>query len=98
LDGAPPSAYEVTTMGEMKHVGVREFRDHATTYLSGSHPIAISKHGRVIGLYIPMKRDKEAARRALDKLEETVERILEETGMTEDELADMFDMRRPSPE
>lgn len=84
-------------MPELKDVGVREFRDHATSYLSGSAPIAVRKHGRVIGFYIPVKRDEEEVRRALDKLGETVERILEETGMTEEELATLFDLRRPYP-
>jgi hypothetical protein len=27
---------------QIKEVGVREFRDHATLYLSGSEPIAVS--------------------------------------------------------
>lgn len=82
----------------MKNVGVREFRDHATAYLSGDEPLAVSKHGHVIGLYFPIKRDPDRVNRALDKLGETVEAILEETGMTEEELAQHFDMRRPFPE
>jgi antitoxin (DNA-binding transcriptional repressor) of toxin-antitoxin stability system len=85
-------------MTAMKSVGVREFRDHATTYLSGREPIAINKHGRTIGYYIPAKRDEAAARAAVDRLHETVERILNETGMTEDELADLFDLNKPLPE
>lgn len=82
----------------MKSVGVREFRDHATTYLSGTEPLAVSKHGQVIGLYFPVKRDPERVKRALDKLGETVGAILEETGMSEEEFAQFFDMRRPVPE
>lgn len=82
----------------MKNVGVREFRDHATAYLSGDEPLAVNKHGRVIGLYFPVKRDPERARRSLDRLGETVQAILDETGMTEDELAGFFDLRRPMPE
>jgi antitoxin (DNA-binding transcriptional repressor) of toxin-antitoxin stability system len=82
----------------MKNVGVREFRDHATTYLSGGEPVAVSKHGQVIGLYFPIKRDPERVERALDKLGETVEEILEETGMTEDELVEFLDPSRPMPE
>jgi hypothetical protein len=38
----------------MKNVGVREFRDHATSYLSGHEAVAVSKHGQVIGVYIPV--------------------------------------------
>ncbi len=64
----------------MKSVGVREFRDHATAYLSGKEPVAVSKHGRVIGLYFPIKRDPERVNRALDRLGETVEAILEKPG------------------
>jgi hypothetical protein len=82
----------------MKEVGVREFRDHATLYLSGTDPIAVTKNGHVIGVYTPIKRDYEKRLRALDQLEKTVNRILEETGMTEDELADLFDVKKPFPE
>jgi hypothetical protein len=82
----------------MKNVGVREFRDHATAYLSGSEPLAVNKHGRVIGFYFPVKRDQERVNQALDQLGKTVQAILEETGMTEDELATFFDLRRPLPE
>jgi uncharacterized hydantoinase/oxoprolinase family protein len=82
----------------MKQVGVREFRDHATLYLSGSDSIAVTKNGHIIGIYLPMKRDQERVRRAVDKLETTVNQILEETGMTEDELADIFDINKPLPE
>jgi hypothetical protein len=42
-------------MAHPKQVGIREFRDRATTYLSGSEPIAVSKHGRAIGFYIPLQ-------------------------------------------
>lgn len=82
----------------MKQVGVREFRDHATTYLSSSEPIAVSKHGHVVGIYVPLKRDQEKVRRAWDEFEKTIDRILQETSMTEDELANIFDLGKPLPE
>lgn len=82
----------------MKNVGVREFRDHATSYLSGEEPVAVSKHGQVIGVYVPVKRDPERAQRALDRLGETVEAILDQTGLTEDELVEFLDPSRPMPE
>ena len=50
-------------MSKLTSVVVREFRDHATTYLSGSDPVAVSKHGQVIGVYIPVEADREPARR-----------------------------------
>lgn len=85
-------------MPKMKNVGVREFRDHATKYLAGRDPIAVNRHGRVIGFYIPLRRDEDEVRRAVAQLGEAVERVLDETGMTADELASAFDMRRPLPE
>lgn len=72
----------------MKSVGVREFRDRATTYLS--EPVAISKHGRVIGFYIPVERDENDVRRAVAQLDETVERVLKDTGIDEEELAGLI--------
>ena len=82
----------------MKQVGVREFRDHATLYLSGDESIAVTKNGHTIGVYLPFaKQNIERRRRAIDELEKTVNRILEETGMTEDELADIFDVSKPLP-
>ena len=81
-------------MAKLKNVGVREFRDHATTYLSGSDPVAVSKHGQVIGFYIPVSADEEQATRALEQLGRSVEEILAQTGMTEDELSGLFDLRR----
>jgi hypothetical protein len=83
---------------EMKNVGVREFRDRATTYLSGNDAVAVSKHGQVIGFYIPIERSEDQARLAVVQLGEAVERVLEETGMSEDELSRLLDLRRPLQE
>jgi antitoxin (DNA-binding transcriptional repressor) of toxin-antitoxin stability system len=72
----------------MKHIGVREFRDHATKYLASAEPVAIERHGKVIGFYFPVKPDKDEARRALTRLDTTIDEILGRTGMTETELAE----------
>jgi hypothetical protein len=83
----------------MKNVGVREFRDHGTRYLLGGEPVAVSEHGQVIGIYyFPVKRDEGRVERALDKLGGTVQKILEETGTTEDELVEFLDPKRPPPD
>ncbi len=85
----------------MKHVGVREFRDRATGYLKGSEPLAVERHGRLIGFYVPVEsgepdRDVRLGE-ALEKLEEAVSRAREEGGMSEDELAEYFDLSKPTP-
>jgi hypothetical protein len=75
----------------VKSVGVREFR-------SGPEPVAVSKHGHVIGYYIPVERDEDDVRRAVARLGETVERVLKDTGVGEEELAGLLDLRRVLPE
>ncbi len=83
----------------VKHVGVREFRDHATQYLSGDEVLAVERHGEPIGFYIPTRPSKkESLAQALERLEETVQHVLERTGMSEDELADLFDLKQPLPD
>jgi PHD/YefM family antitoxin component YafN of YafNO toxin-antitoxin module len=63
----------------MKSVGVREFRANASAYLSGTEPIAVNRHGKVIGFYIPLERDDEMER-AVALLPETLDKVLERAG------------------
>lgn len=82
----------------MKRVGVREFRDHATQYLAGDDVLAVEKHGQPIGFYIPTgKTRQQSFADALARLEDTVKGILAETGMSEDELARLFDLTQQVP-
>jgi antitoxin (DNA-binding transcriptional repressor) of toxin-antitoxin stability system len=82
-------------MSSMKNIGVREFRDHATKYLAGPEPVAVNRHGKVIGFYIPLRRDEDEVRHAVAQLGKVVEQVIDETGISEDELAGLFDTRRP---
>jgi hypothetical protein len=83
----------------MKRVGVREFRDHATQYLGGDEVVAVERHGQPIGFYIPTGASrKESFTQALERLEQTVQRMLEETGLSEDQLSRLFDLNQPLPE
>jgi hypothetical protein len=83
----------------MKRVGVREFRDHATQYLAGDEILAIERHGQPIGFYVPTGPSRrESLARALDRLEETVRRVLTETGLSEEELSRLYDLSQPLPE
>ena len=81
-------------MPELEDVGVREFRDHATRYLAGSAPLAIRRHGRVIGFYIPVERDEGEVKPAVAQMSDVVSRVLAETGMSEDELVEALNPRR----
>lgn len=73
----------------MKHVGVREFRNQATRYLKLGEPLAIERHGEVLGYYLPVqRRDPEAVRKRLEAFERALERILKDAGLTEEEFAE----------
>jgi len=50
-------------------VGTREFREQIGVFLESDRPVAITKHGRTVGFYIPARRktateDLEALREA----------------------------------
>lgn len=80
----------------MKRVGVREFRDRATHYLAGEEALEIERHGKPIGYYVPIrKRDEEELRAALERFQSAVDRVLAESGMTEEELSAALDLNRP---
>ncbi len=74
----------------MKDVGVREFRDHASRYLSGEEPLAVRKHGRVLGFYVPVrqKSDTEELGVALRDAKEGLVELRHATGLSEEELVE----------
>jgi antitoxin (DNA-binding transcriptional repressor) of toxin-antitoxin stability system len=83
----------------MKRVGIREFRDHATRYLAGSDVLAIERHGRPIGFYVPAAASQqETITQALERLQETVERVRAEAGLSEEELSRLYDLNEPLPD
>ncbi len=80
---------------EATKVGMREFREQLARYLESDAPIAVTKHGRTVGLYIPLRhepaeQDLAALRHAGQRLDEW----LREQGVTEDELVAEFKTRR----
>lgn len=72
----------------MKDIGVREFRDHASSYLSGGEPLAVRRHGRVLGFYLPVKpkNDEQELQEALSEMNESLAELRLESGLSEEEL------------
>lgn len=71
----------------MKSVGIREFRDHATKLIAAGETLAIEKHGEPVGFYVPIvAKDREVGVKVLERLGSVVSDVLEQTGLTEDEL------------
>jgi PHD/YefM family antitoxin component YafN of YafNO toxin-antitoxin module len=78
-------------MTMMRHVGVREFKDHANALINAAEPLVIERHGQPVGVYLPLpKADKAAAAEAAARLDQTVTAIRERLGMSEDEFVALF--------
>jgi len=72
-------------------VGIREFRENLASYLESKTPVAVTRHGATIGIYVPTRpkprqEDLEALRAAGERLQI----LIEAAGATEDELVEEF--------
>ena len=57
----------------MKSVGIREFRDKASQYLASSEVVAVKRHGKLVGFYVPVAQtDEIEISLALQRLSETI--------------------------
>ena len=71
----------------MRSVGVREFRDQATSMMSSGETLVIERHGVPIGFFVPITaKDRVAGREALGRLGHLLDEVLGQTGIDEDEL------------
>ena len=77
---------------ETVRVGIREFRSKLAQYLlEADTPIAITRHGDTVGFFIPARpRRTDADKAALKEAAERFDRLLEESGVTEEELVADF--------
>lgn len=39
-------------------VGVREFRERIATFLESDKPVAVTRHGETVGVYVPTRRKR----------------------------------------
>lgn len=71
----------------MKTVGVREFRNQATSMMGAGETLVIERHGEPIGFFVPITaKDRRAGRKALGRLGDIVEDVLRTAGIDEEEL------------
>ena len=77
----------------MKSVGIREFRDKASQYLASKEVVAVKRHGKLVGFYIPVEQSDEIEiQKALQRLSQTVETAMAESGIDEAALADALNL------
>lgn len=77
---------------ETQRVGIREFRDNLATYLlEADRPMAITRHGHTVGLFIPTRRKRtDAEKAALHEANAKMQELLAAAGITEDEVIEDF--------
>ena len=76
-------------------VGIREFRENLADYLESKTPVAITRHGATIGIYVPTKpRPSQADLEALRVAAEQMQELIAAAGTTEDEIAADFKRAR----
>jgi antitoxin (DNA-binding transcriptional repressor) of toxin-antitoxin stability system len=79
----------------MKRIGIREFRDNATTLLVGVETMLIERHGHPVGYFIPIKRKNTGESEvAMKRLEQALEKAVAESGLSEEALAETFTVKR----
>jgi antitoxin (DNA-binding transcriptional repressor) of toxin-antitoxin stability system len=75
-------------------IGVREFRERIATYLESGVPVAVTRRGETLGVYVPTRRkrsktaDPSELKAAADRLAEAL------ADVNEDDLVAEFKQRR----
>jgi hypothetical protein len=81
----------------MKQIPIDKLNQNAIAHLTNGEPLVIEHEGKVLGIFLPKQPTTANLDQALDKLDQTIEKILTETGMTEAEFAAYFDLSQPTP-
>ena len=80
---------------ETAKVGVRQFRDELGSYLESDKPVAVTKHGRTVGFYIPVRRVAQAEDlAAFREAGKTLHALMAEQGISEDAVVEDFKLMR----
>lgn len=76
-------------------VGIREFREHLADYLESKTPVAITRNGSTIGIYVPTKpKPTQADLEALRVAGERMQELISAAGTSEDEIVADFKRAR----
>ena len=76
-------------------VGIREFRENLADFLESKTPVAITRHGSTIGIYVPTKsKPSQADLEALRQAGEKMQKLIVAAGTTEDDIVAGFKKAR----
>ena len=68
---------------EIRRVGIREFRAGLAEFIDSKQPVAVTRHGQTVGLFIPTARPSQADLQALRDATDKFQSIL---SLSEDEV------------
>lgn len=72
-------------------VGIREFRENLSGYLESNTPVAITRHGATIGIYVPTRpKPSQADLEALRVAGERMQELIAASGISENEIVADF--------
>jgi UDP-N-acetyl-D-mannosaminuronate dehydrogenase len=75
-------------------VGVREFRERISTFLESDTPVAVTRRGETLGIYVPTRRKKPKTA-DLSEIKAAADRLAEVLGdVNEEELVAEFKQLR----
>lgn len=77
-------------------VGVREFRAGLAEYIASEQPVAVTRHGQTVGLFIPVKTDLTAELAALRASVTAVQDELAAAGVDAEGVLAEFEQARSS--
>ena len=73
---------------------VRDFRKDLADYIDQPEPVTVTRYGQTVGLFIPVRPDKRAEIAAYAAAAQKAAALLEQLGMTEDEVVAEFELMR----
>jgi len=76
-------------------VGVREFRERIASFLESDTPVAVTRHGETLGVYVPTRRRRRKAAE-ISELRAAADRLVEALADVDEEelVAEFKAMRR----
>lgn len=81
----------------MKTATVRQFRDRATSFFKQEEPIIVTRHGKIIGFFLPAVGEAlplEIKKDLFSTLTDEIRATMKDRGLTEDAILADFEKTR----
>jgi antitoxin (DNA-binding transcriptional repressor) of toxin-antitoxin stability system len=76
---------------QAQRVGIREFRERLASYLDLSDPVTVTRHGEIVGFFIPARPSRKASEiEALRIAAAFLDQQIAAAGVSEDDLLNDF--------